>query len=641
MAMHTKRFFSLVVFILFVTHLLPVHPAFAAPPHQSPDIAPIIEKYRQRIEQLMDEQNIAGLAIAIVDDQQVLWSEGFGYTDTDRRTPVDTSTLFSIQSMSKSFTATAVMMAVQEGLVDLDAPITEYLPDFHVNSIFEEHPEQKMTLRMLLAHTAGFTHEAPIGSNYDRPNHTFEEHIASISDTWLLFPVGARWQYSNLGIDLAGYIVQVRSGMPFTEYVRQRIYMPLGMDRSAFATPDIRKMPNRAIGHVSLPLHPIAPFLLLPAGGVYTTADDLSRYLIFHINRGAIDGQSILRTDLADELYTIPFAPCVQAEYALGLGVSQRNGARIIGHGGGGFGFLSQMFWYPELKLGGLLLTNSATHTIQVSLIASLLDEIIATNKAFYGQRLSNSSVAPIPEEIRRGEVMSAAALARLIKSSALEDTDIASRYGPYTGTYAAVIWGFPSDQSSWLRLQNGSLYKDNQVLTEVQPGLFFDPQGEALDLRGGKPTYRNIPVVRLGESKSMVELGLLGLSALLFLSALLLWPVRAIVRRIRRATSPRLSRPLTGAAWLSALSAVLGLMMAGALLAAPELRYVPWPAPYIDFQWWANAIMLLPHMALAFSLGMLVLALVGWRLASTKALPIYLVVLSTVMIVFNIVMLV
>ena len=196
--------------------------AMPAPVNQNPNLQSIIEDYNQRIPAIMREEKIPGLSIALVDDQQVLWSAGFGVTEKGGRTPVVTKTLFSIQSMSKSVTATAVMLAVQDGLVDLDTPITTYLPYFHVNSIFEEQPEKKITLRMLLSHTAGFTHEAPVGSNFDRPNHTFEEHIASISDTWLLFPVGSRFSYSNLGIDMAGYILQERSGLPFTQYVKRK-----------------------------------------------------------------------------------------------------------------------------------------------------------------------------------------------------------------------------------------------------------------------------------------------------------------------------------------------------------------------------------------------------------------------------------
>src|SRR6266508_5079474 len=217
----------------------------------SDDIAGIIEQYRQEIPQRMQQENVPGLAIVVVDDQNILLAEGFGYTDWGRRTPITPDTLFSIQSMSKSFTATAVMFAAQDGLVDLDEPITTYLPDFHVNSIFEDHPEQKITMRMLLSHTAGFAHEAPYGSSYDHPAYSFEKHIASISDTWLKFPVGTRYSYSNLGIDLAGYILQVRSGMPFIQYVQEQVLDPLGMRDSTLEVNRVRATPARAIGHIA------------------------------------------------------------------------------------------------------------------------------------------------------------------------------------------------------------------------------------------------------------------------------------------------------------------------------------------------------------------------------------------------------
>ncbi len=105
-------------------------------------------------------------------------------------------------------TAAAIMLAVQRGLLDLDKPIAAYLPDFTVNSRFEAKPQAKMTLRHLLSHRAGFTHEAPIGNNDDLSFPSFEAHVRSISDTWLRFPVGDRFRYSNLGVDLAGFILQ-------------------------------------------------------------------------------------------------------------------------------------------------------------------------------------------------------------------------------------------------------------------------------------------------------------------------------------------------------------------------------------------------------------------------------------------------
>jgi CubicO group peptidase (beta-lactamase class C family) len=142
-----RKFLNLLILMIFLTGCAGT--VAAAPATQgsvvSPTIADIVARYREEIQQEMQMRHIPGLAIAVVDDKDILWEEGFGYTDWDGQTPVTPSTLFSIQSMSKSFTATAAMIAAQEGLVYLDAPITIYLPDFTAHSIFEEHPEQKMT----------------------------------------------------------------------------------------------------------------------------------------------------------------------------------------------------------------------------------------------------------------------------------------------------------------------------------------------------------------------------------------------------------------------------------------------------------------------------------------------------------------
>ncbi len=212
--------------------------------------ATVIARYRARIPELMAEQGVPGLAVALVDRDRTLWVEGFGHVDRRGSTPVTADTIFSVQSMSKLFTATAVMQAVAAGRLDLDAPITTYLPGFTVHSAFEEHPERKITLRMLLSHTAGFTHEAPVGNNNDLDAGDFDAHVRSISDTWLRFPVGSGYAYSNLGIDLAGYILQRVEGKPFAEVMRDSLLEPLGMDHSTFDRAMIAATADRAVGHV-------------------------------------------------------------------------------------------------------------------------------------------------------------------------------------------------------------------------------------------------------------------------------------------------------------------------------------------------------------------------------------------------------
>jgi CubicO group peptidase (beta-lactamase class C family) len=195
-------------------------------------VSKLIGGLEAEIPGLMIRERIPGMSLAIIVDGAISWVRGFGITDRLRRLPITPDTMFSLQSGSKTFTATAVMLAVQEALIDLDLPVVAYLPDFTVSSRFDEHPERIITMRHLLSHRAGFTHEAPVGSNYERDTagSSFEAHIASIGRTWLRFPVGQRYAYSNLGVDLAGYILQTVSGMPFAEYVKERLFGPLEHD---------------------------------------------------------------------------------------------------------------------------------------------------------------------------------------------------------------------------------------------------------------------------------------------------------------------------------------------------------------------------------------------------------------------------
>ena len=223
--------------------------ATSAAQGEADGVAAVIARYQEKIPQLMAEQDLPGLALAVVDGDRVVWQQGFGSTDSDGGTPVTVDTIFSVQSMIKTFTATAVMQAVQAGRLDLDAPVTTYLPGFTVNSAFEPHPERRITLRMLLGCTAGFTHEAPLGNNYEPEPGAFDAHVASISETWLRFPVGTGYAYSNLGFDLAGAILERVYGKPYPALMRDSLLAPLGMQHSTFDRARVHATADRAVGH--------------------------------------------------------------------------------------------------------------------------------------------------------------------------------------------------------------------------------------------------------------------------------------------------------------------------------------------------------------------------------------------------------
>jgi len=235
-----------------------------------------------------------------------------------------------------------------------------------------------ITLRHLLSHTAGFAMEAPIGNNFDPTLCSFEEHIKSISDTWLRYPVGQRYSYSNLGVDLAGYILQVVSGKSFGQYMKEKLFDPIGMANSSVDMKVIKASKNRAIGHSNGFEEARLEIPMIPAGGVYTSAIESAKFIQFHLNKGKINGRNILDETLLNQMYTIPFPIKSQMEgYALGIDKRKKHNTCLFSHGGGGYGFLVNMTWYPELGIGLVILTNSSNNSIHWKSSNQIIDKII------------------------------------------------------------------------------------------------------------------------------------------------------------------------------------------------------------------------------------------------------------------------
>ncbi|NIM48804.1 MAG: serine hydrolase [Gemmatimonadales bacterium] len=271
----------------------------------------------------------------------------------------------------------AVLFAVQDGLLDLDTPISEYLPAFRINSRFEEHPERIITLRHLLSHRSGIVHDAPFGNNTDL-EYGFEPHIESLSDSWLQFPVGYCYSYSNGGIDLAGYLLQEVTGVPFARYLREVVLAQLGMMQSSADFDAIEPATDRARGHWRRPDPLPLRFSMIPAGGLYSSIEDMAKYVMFHVNMGRVDGKQVLRKDLMREFHSIQFAlPGQRFGYALGL---IRNGFVTpygVMHAGGGYGFFGWMAAYPGLKFGVIFLSNAQARNLSADSFRFIDETII------------------------------------------------------------------------------------------------------------------------------------------------------------------------------------------------------------------------------------------------------------------------
>lgn len=324
----------------------------------SRDFAAPIDASREQIHAGMTEGGISAAAVCLIQNGQPAWTEGFGRAGGRADRAVTADTLFSIQSTSKNFTAVAVLLAVQEGLLDLDAPISRYWPDFTVHSRFEAAPQGRMTLRMLLAHRAGFTHEAPVGNNYEPASPSFEAHVRSIADTWLRFPVGDRYRYSNLGYDLAAHLLERRTGMTFAEWLRRKLFVPLGMTATTVDPAIYGKRTDRAAGthrgYEAVPL--VTP--LVASGGVWTTARDMAAYAAFHCAKGRWQGRAILAAELWEAMHGFGFG----GDYGLGVMRSERRygstPVRLLHHRGGGFGFGCNFVYCPDSGIGWAAMFN-------------------------------------------------------------------------------------------------------------------------------------------------------------------------------------------------------------------------------------------------------------------------------------------
>jgi CubicO group peptidase (beta-lactamase class C family) len=453
----------------------------------------------------MAEDRVPGLSLALVDRDGILWAAGFGYTDYDLKTPVTTDTMFAICSISKAVTATAAMIAVQDGLVKLDVPIIEYWPQFTVNSRSEENLEKKITLRHLLSHTSGIARDAPVGNAREPSYGTLEEHVLSVCDTWLRHKVGERYSYSNLGYDLVAYIVQVQSGQPFAKYVEDKVFTPLNMTYCSLDPEFIRNHSNRAVGHMpyvkQLPL--LIDVSLGGSGSVYANARGMAKFVQFFLNGGKVDGREILDESLITSMPT----PSIRSkDYGLGIHVLHIDGNYWLGHGGGGVGFITGMYWFPEYGFGSVLLVNSETlkHSFN-AVITDLIDEnLVQKDESF---------------EIPSGEY----------QSLQPPDPDAFTRFKPawkkYVGTYKYIMSGWKFDtifnialalglKNEYIHVkvyeEDGYLYVDSFVLgndagdfdggrlDEYLPGLFFTPSGKCLDLRGPILTWQNYKIRKI-----------------------------------------------------------------------------------------------------------------------------------------------
>ncbi len=324
------------------------------------------------------EHNIPGAILAVVKDGEIIFSRGYGFSDVQARIPMDPErSLFRPGSVSKLFTWTALMQLWEQGKVDLDSDINNYL-----NFTIPQGPGRKqepITVRHLMTHTPGFE---------DRGEGLFvlgEENMLGL-DEYLrkylperVFPAGEILAYSNYGSALAGYIVEQVSGQSFSEYVEENIFTPLGMENSTFRQPlpeHLTSDMTRAYKYQGGEYHE-GEFEFIsayPAGAMSTTALDLARFMIAHLQQGSYGGVEILQPETVRKMHSQQFTHHPEIPgMTLGFIEVCKNGEQILAHTGATFLFYSGMYLLPEHDLGLFVSYSGGTGSEQEKLFHAFM----------------------------------------------------------------------------------------------------------------------------------------------------------------------------------------------------------------------------------------------------------------------------
>jgi CubicO group peptidase (beta-lactamase class C family) len=351
----------------------------------------------------MKAWEVPGLAIAIVEGDDVVYAKGHGYCDLDNDKPVTPSTIFAIGSCTKSFTAAAVAMSVAEGGLDWDDKLVDLLPAFQ---LFDPYVTREVTVRDVLAHRCGLPHADHLwfGSTLDRDQIVYRMRLVEPQSSFRY-----TFDYSNNMYIVAGEIIRSVSGITWDEFMKARIFKPLGMTESTVSISAIADVKEAAVPYLHLDEKRVAvPWRNMdnaaPAGGINSNVVDMSRWLRLLLNDGVFEGQRILDSLQVEEIYTtqvvihpqspVKFTFPMGSEflgYGLGWFVSSYHGHRVVEHAGGVDGMMAHVALVPDLELGIVVLSNMITQFLPLAISQWVIDRQLGLPETDWSTERLNS----------------------------------------------------------------------------------------------------------------------------------------------------------------------------------------------------------------------------------------------------------
>ncbi len=346
---------------------------------------PVDDSFDFKVKLLMRLSHIPSLICGVIKNNSIVWSNAYGYSDIYNRKKATTDNIFRIASISKTFTATALLQLYEQGLFDLDDNVSEYLP-FDLKN--PKYPNVNITFRMLLSHHSSFccrTIESLLQPLEPVWNITLRNiiqgylmnwiHLKDVlsgfypeekypwikevmvpggslyyDELWGDYPPGEGYYYSNTAYILLGYLVERLSNQSFEDYCRDHIFNPLSMYNTSFyvedLNPDQLAVPYMWLHRIYLPIPYYNSHCRNPCGGLNTNLEDLSHWLITHMNGGIFNGVRILNESTIEEMHTVQYPHIEPGEYGLGWIIGEVYDGRVEGHDGSTLGFTSGMYFY-------------------------------------------------------------------------------------------------------------------------------------------------------------------------------------------------------------------------------------------------------------------------------------------------------
>jgi D-alanyl-D-alanine carboxypeptidase len=351
------------VFLLITTATLFVTTgsALAQGPEQLQDTLDILDAW---VANRVSSRGVPGLSIGVVVGDKLVWARGYGYADLERKIPATGQTLFGIRSVTKTFTALAILQLRDAGKLQLDDPLTRHLPQVHILKHSADSPD--ITIRELLTHSAGLERDPP-GTVWTDGIYSTKADLTR--PLLQIYKTDTRWYYSNLGFALLGQVVEAETHQPWNAYIQQHILTPLGMTNTR-PVPS-RDEPGLAVAYVRAapggPLTPAepsvqwagAPTAIDGAGAIASNVEDLAKYIGFHMAEGSDGNSAVLSGATLREMHRAHWLlPDWQESWGLGMRVCRVNGLLCVGHAGEGI-YAASAYFVTDLKLGVIVLANS------------------------------------------------------------------------------------------------------------------------------------------------------------------------------------------------------------------------------------------------------------------------------------------